>query len=68
MENEELHWKIRQSLDHSYGGNCSGLLSMSVIEGKFFLVHSFEHICCNDCVKTVVQFFVSYFAQCNHIC
>ena len=35
MENEELHWKIRQSLDHSYhGGNSSGLLSMSVIEGK----------------------------------
>ena len=34
MENDELHWKIRQSLDHSYGGNCSGLLSMSVIEGN----------------------------------
>ena len=28
MENEELHWKMRQSLDHS------GLMSMSVIEGK----------------------------------
>ena len=33
MENDELHWKIRQSLDHSFGGNCSGLMSMSVIEG-----------------------------------
>ena len=29
MENEELHWKMRQSLDHS------GMMSMSVIEGKF---------------------------------
>ena len=29
MENEELHWKMRQSLDHG------GMMSMSVIEGKF---------------------------------
>ena len=29
MENEELHWKMRQSLDHS------GMMSMSVIEGDF---------------------------------
>ena len=33
MENDELHWKIRQGLDHSFGGNGSGLMSMSVIEG-----------------------------------
>lgn len=39
MENEELHWKMRQSLDHSYGGNCSGLLSMSVIEGNALLLY-----------------------------
>jgi hypothetical protein len=32
MENEELQWKMRQSLDH---GNSSGLMSMSVIEGNF---------------------------------
>ncbi len=35
MENEELQWKMRQSLDHGYGGNSSGLMSMSVIEGNF---------------------------------
>ena len=34
MENEELQWKMRQSLDHGYGGNSSGLMSMSVIEGN----------------------------------
>merc|ERR1719211_322450 len=34
MENDELHWKIRQGLDHSFGGNCSGLMSMSVIEER----------------------------------
>ena len=34
MENDELHWKIRQGLDQGFGGNCSGLMSMSVIEGK----------------------------------
>ena len=33
MENDELHWKIRQGLDQGFGGNCSGLISMSVIEG-----------------------------------
>ena len=43
MENEELHWKIRQSMDHSYGANTSGLLSMSVIEGIVFCPYSHIH-------------------------
>ena len=54
MENEELHWKIRQSMDQSYGANASGLLSMSVIEGTV-CCRTFIFIVCIRRLKDVLS-------------